>query len=238
MDPDGTFVGEMCHIEAAEPGGPRFNSFQTNEQRRAIQNLVLLCHGHHVITDNVKDFPVTKMQQLKSAHETKVSDFATQLQFRVADLTRRQLEKPTFVPRRLAEVLGWRLTDEQLAETAEQLNKLLSQLKIAPVQARELLLVAVERSGNSDLHGRHYFSPEEVDLACGLPADRTLPLWAILDRLKFAWDIGENETGRVLFVLSSPGCDWDIWGDFLKLEEDKPGSLHQLIVGLDFSLLD
>jgi hypothetical protein len=30
MDEDGNFVGQICHIEAAEPGGERFNPAMTN----------------------------------------------------------------------------------------------------------------------------------------------------------------------------------------------------------------
>lgn len=238
MDPDGAFVGEMCHIEAAETEGERFNPAQTNEQRRELQNLVLLCHRHHVITDDVVAFPVAKMRQLKNDHENRVNEFASQLQFRVADLTKRLTEKPTVLPRSIAAVLNWGLSDDELAVNAEHFNKLLAVLKVAPVQARELLVVAVERSGDADMRGRRFFSPEEVDIACGLPVEKTLPLWGILDRLKIAWDIGENETGRVRYILMSPHCEWDAWGDFLEYDRRKPGSLHQLVVGLDFTVLD
>ena len=34
------FVGQLCHIEAAEKGGERFNENMTNEQRRAAANLI------------------------------------------------------------------------------------------------------------------------------------------------------------------------------------------------------
>ena len=34
------FVVQLCHIEAAEPAGARFNPNMTNEQRRAPGNLV------------------------------------------------------------------------------------------------------------------------------------------------------------------------------------------------------
>jgi len=238
MDPQGAFVGEICHIEAAEPGGERFNSGQTNEERRGLQNLILLCHRHHVITGDVSKYPVARMQQMKSNHEDKVNDFATHLQFRVVDLTKRQIERPTALPRTLGAVLKWNLTDEQLVDTAEQLNKLLRLLKRLPRQARELLVVAIERSGTGGLFGGRYFSPEEVDIACGLRPEKTLVLWGILDRMKIAWDMGDNETGCVQFRLGAPGCDWDVWGNLLAFQVYAPGALHELIVDLNFSLLD
>ncbi len=36
MDPDGNLIGEVCHVEAAEQGGERFNPNQTNEERRGL----------------------------------------------------------------------------------------------------------------------------------------------------------------------------------------------------------
>lgn len=47
IDLAGHFVGQLCHIEAAEPGGERFNHVMTNEQRRAFENLTLICYAHH-----------------------------------------------------------------------------------------------------------------------------------------------------------------------------------------------
>lgn len=63
------FVAEVCHIEAAESGGERYNSVQTDEQRRSFENLVILCHKHHVETDEVEEFPAQKMRVLKASHE-------------------------------------------------------------------------------------------------------------------------------------------------------------------------
>ena len=43
IDAAGDFVGEVCHIEAAEPGGQRYNPASTNEERRGARNLILIC---------------------------------------------------------------------------------------------------------------------------------------------------------------------------------------------------
>jgi len=68
---DGTYVGQVCHICAAEPGGERFDISQTNEQRREFENLLLMCPAHHVVTDDVDAYPVLRMKQLKAAHEAR-----------------------------------------------------------------------------------------------------------------------------------------------------------------------
>lgn len=68
---DGTFIAEVCHIEAARTGGERFNPSMTNEQRSQEENLILLCHAHHKITDNVVDYTVEKLKDIKRNHEAK-----------------------------------------------------------------------------------------------------------------------------------------------------------------------
>ncbi|RPJ77085.1 MAG: hypothetical protein EHM20_06635 [Alphaproteobacteria bacterium] len=69
VKPDGTIVAEICHIEAANEGGERYNSGQTDEERRALRNLVLLCRNHHKITNNVDVYTVGVMQKYKRDHE-------------------------------------------------------------------------------------------------------------------------------------------------------------------------
>src|SRR4051812_38825563 len=56
MDEDGTFIAQLCHIEAAELGGERFNLHMSNEQRRAVSNLMLMCYPHHRITNDVSRY--------------------------------------------------------------------------------------------------------------------------------------------------------------------------------------
>ena len=66
----GEYIAELCHIEAAEPGGERYNPEQSDEERRAYDNLLFLCHGHHVATNDVDSYPVARMRELKAKHES------------------------------------------------------------------------------------------------------------------------------------------------------------------------
>ena len=63
------FVAEVCHIQAANPGGERYNAHQTDDERRAYDNLILLCHRHHVETNDVDLYPVEKFIEMKRTHE-------------------------------------------------------------------------------------------------------------------------------------------------------------------------
>jgi len=65
----GDLIGEVCHIEAAEKGGSRYNPDQSDEDRRRFENLLILCPTHHKTTDNVEQYPVEPMRQIKREHE-------------------------------------------------------------------------------------------------------------------------------------------------------------------------
>jgi len=69
LNADGVYVAELCHIEAAEPCGQRYNPNQTDEERRAPSNLLFLCHQHHKVTDDVEQYPVSRLQEVKREHE-------------------------------------------------------------------------------------------------------------------------------------------------------------------------
>jgi hypothetical protein len=71
IDQDGTFVGQLCHIEAAELGGARFNSAMTNDERRAAPNLILMCYPHHQVTNDIDRYSVADLRAMKAAHQTR-----------------------------------------------------------------------------------------------------------------------------------------------------------------------
>ncbi len=62
---------QIAHIAAAEPGGPRYDSSKTDEERRSIDNLILLCQAHHNLVDKVRpgDFSVDELRRWKSDSE-------------------------------------------------------------------------------------------------------------------------------------------------------------------------
>lgn len=64
------FIAQVCHIEAADVGGERFNPAQTDEQRRAYENLVLLCYPHHIETNDVTEYDAETLRDFKFKHET------------------------------------------------------------------------------------------------------------------------------------------------------------------------
>ncbi|MGN6436638.1 MAG: tetratricopeptide repeat protein [Agriterribacter sp.] len=71
VDNEGDFLGQLCHIEAAEKGGERYNPAQTDEDRRSYNNLILFCYQHHIKTNNVIKYPASILAEMKCQHEQK-----------------------------------------------------------------------------------------------------------------------------------------------------------------------
>lgn len=67
----GTVIGQICHIEAAEIGGERYNNKQTDEERRSFENLILLCANDHTKTNDVSKYTVEVLKKMKAEHEKK-----------------------------------------------------------------------------------------------------------------------------------------------------------------------
>lgn len=71
IDDDPTIIGEMAHIIAKSPKGPRGNMDKGSDN---YENLILLCPTHHRKIDKSPDgtYPVEKLLHWKSSHEDKV----------------------------------------------------------------------------------------------------------------------------------------------------------------------
>ncbi|MDJ0500702.1 MAG: hypothetical protein PX483_07580 [Nostocales cyanobacterium LE14-WE4] len=64
-------VGENCHIVAEKVDGPRGNYPIAEAEINRYSNLILLCSIHHKIIDtDVNAWPVEKLRQIKSDHES------------------------------------------------------------------------------------------------------------------------------------------------------------------------
>lgn len=63
-------VGEICHIEADRPGGPRYNANQSPAERQSYENLILMCPAHHkVVDDDEETYTVERLKAMKAKHE-------------------------------------------------------------------------------------------------------------------------------------------------------------------------
>jgi cold shock CspA family protein len=59
-------VGEVCHIKAQAPGGPRYDHTQADAERNSFENLLLLCSTHHTVIDtDLKTYTVESLIKIK-----------------------------------------------------------------------------------------------------------------------------------------------------------------------------
>ena len=234
----GVFVGQICHIEAAMPGGARFNKKQTNEQRRHVSNLLLMCYDHHVETDNVSKFPVNRMRRIKEEHERKFSDIISSMLLSVTDHT--TLTEPIFAKnlKKLDEVLEWDLTEGQLSECVNELEKMSVEFGKIPLPSRELFLVLVNRSQPGRYYADLEISFAEIQQATNLGANDLNECFSILDDYGFTFDNGENDFGGQMVGIPQLKSGWPIWQNIRLFCEREGVDLSQVVINLDFSVLD
>lgn len=68
-------LGEIAHIVAKSPEGPRGESDLPTESRDSYENRILLCPTHHKTIDNDPEtYTVEKLHQMKQKHEEWVSE--------------------------------------------------------------------------------------------------------------------------------------------------------------------
>lgn len=64
----------IAHINAASPGGPRYDAEQTPQERGAIENLMLLCRAcPKLIDDNPDDFTAPMLRAVKADREQAIA---------------------------------------------------------------------------------------------------------------------------------------------------------------------
>ena len=79
-------IGEMAHVIAKQPAGPRGGSTKGDD---SYDNLILLCPTHHTLIDKggESNFPAKQILQWKAEHETRVRDaFKTEVYSTKAEL--------------------------------------------------------------------------------------------------------------------------------------------------------
>jgi len=73
-------LGEVAHISAQSPGGPRFDDALTKEEVHSAANLILLCADHHTIVDeNIEAYPPDVLRRMKAKHEDGVPEAGSEL---------------------------------------------------------------------------------------------------------------------------------------------------------------
>lgn len=233
---NGDFVGQICHIEAAEPGGERFNKNQTNEQRRHSSNLVLMCYPHHVATNDVDKYPVTAMVRIKTEHEKKFSDVVGSMLSVTDHTTLTKASVPTNL-NRLAAVLKWKLSEEEHEEVLTEFTEIIDNLSNVPIPSREFFLILVRRGEDGRFNADLQCSVGVIKQATGLNNDELRECFGILDNAGFTFDNDRDDMGVQQVGIAKAPSDWTLWSDLRKFCKKQDIDLAVMIVNLDFSSL-
>jgi hypothetical protein len=225
----GDFVGQVCHIEAAEPGGERFNPTMTNAQRAAFDNLMLMCYKHHVVTNDVAAYTVERLKHMKAQHEAAYADAENKLAGGFADLTQAQ---ELLLPRTYAKMREvWDLSENDdigslYVDYAQRLQQ------VTPA-ARELLLVLSRRSEAGEVR------LSELRAVTGTSGDEIVAAIHLLEKHRLASvdepEYGNDEILRPFF--RAKGHD-DVLSYLKEFAEKSGRSLDEIVVHLRFDLLD
>jgi hypothetical protein len=240
MTADGILVGEIAHIEAALPSGPRFRAEMTNEQRRAFDNLLLLCGTHHTIVDvDVRTWTVETLQNLKRSHETVYTGAIDRLRSTVSDVTEGTTWQPATNLKRLDHTIG--LAPAELAVSLGILDKLAERLAALPVGARSLLAVIVSRGKVASMNRHHEVAISLALLQQIVDCSRSElgEYIAVLEDAGFTTlDAEFAEVPEILVRNSTQEIGWPVMAELHDLAAGNAALVRQVIVDLNFTAFD
>lgn len=241
MNHDGIFIGQVCHIEAAEDGGERFNPGQTNEQRRNFSNLLLMCYEHHTITNDVAKYAVALLQRMKANHEAKFTDVAKAIEDSITDSSAQKQPQTPKTLKRMSEVLRWGLTSDEIAISLPELLSIIDRVQKLPIRTRQLLTIIVSRLTRRQLPGDRYrfdnrVPQMEIAEAANLSMEKVEGHMQIIERYKLG--LLDCEQACMTIILWECPSGWNVWGDFNEFCSITGIPLKGLLVDLRFDLLD
>lgn len=246
IDHRGVVVGHVCHIEAAMPDGARFNSAQSNEDRRALGNLVLMCAGHHAQIDSKKHeatWPVSVLKKIKANHEKKFKGLDNSLKqaFDNGYVDSTDSLAPT-VSTSFAE-LERLLPDTKLAATqAQQRSRevcdFVGKLSKVPEDERKFMASIIHRAMKLRDDGRVCVHVNDVKSAFNIGHSRIKSLGDALERYGVGSvdlaSVGERDEHHVMLYEPS---DYLTWADIACFCEKSGHDLDEFLLRIKFSLL-
>jgi hypothetical protein len=231
----GVYIAELCHIESALPEGERFNEDSNNEQRRSFDNLMLMCHEHHVTTDDVDEFPVERMRKIKRAHEAKYSGVVEKIEAGFKDMTKTILATPAQSLGRMNTVLKLHSDPAELRAMAKELRATTEKLRKVPIRTRQILEIILDRGEEADRGEIRVPYPDVLHAVECSERDFKTQI-QLLEHHGFVWV--DDYASPEAIVLSPISDEWSLWLE-LKLFCSEAGvDLASFLVDLRFDQLD
>lgn len=236
VDPSGTLLGKIAHICAAEPGGARYDPKMTDEERRGIDNLFIICSKHHDLIDdksNIKTYPADLLRKHKRTHENRFKKAERQLIKQFVDTT--QIGQPTY-PKTL-KALARALGDDAMEGREEEIRGVrdfIDSLKELPLTEREFALKLAERMRR---RRESELPVDDVMGAFGVSATALKRHMSVLEHHKLG-SIDEGFYNQFHVSLWDREGDSNPWIEILDFCEATGHDTDELIHDLNFGLYD
>lgn len=247
MDEKGKFIGEICHIEAAEEGGQRFNKKMSNEDRRQGSNLMLMCRDHHKETDDEELYKVERLRQMKADHEKRFSNPVRTILETLKDWTDADVPTPTVTLSAMNSALKWNHSVAELKQSAPEVNEYASKLRRMPIALRRFVGKVAERIVkmkstevvSNDMGGVRILADDiagafDIDTTEVHHLARRLEQYSVGDLAEFDTDHGIEYAVRIRKLDSS----WDLWSDLVNFCTNRNIAIEAFTDDLDFARLD
>lgn len=232
VDKSGAMLGKVAHIHAAEPGGARYNEDMTDEERRAFENLFIVCGKHHDIIDYKKDendYPAPLLQKYKKQHEGRFQKAERQLLKQFVDTT--QITQPIY-PKNL-NALAEATKDPNLDEDdLRGVHDFIDKLKELPLEDRDFALKLAERMKRRSVK---WLPPDDVMGAFGLSQYELIHRMKLLEHHSIGSieEAGEDEYAVQLDERERAGNPWI---EILEFCEATGHTTDELVHDLNFGL--
>lgn len=247
IDEDGTFIGQICHIEGVK--GERYNHEMSNEERRAPENLMLMCYEHHIKTNNEQIYTVDVLRKMKEEHERKFSNPEDAILLNFCDHTEdRNVIRPKNL-RKFFDILKY--PEDEQDGILDTLNTVIDKLERIPENVLYEYAAIVDRIYKmrynekiTDITGSSSMSILEHDIKSAFRMNDK-ETFEMAKRFE-SYDLGFAEKGtfrgneyeQVYFVLNNLDFEWNFFLDLSEFCANINIKLPSILKKLDFSILD
>lgn len=246
---DGSFIGEICHIEAASEKGERFNINMTNETRRHVDNLILLCRNCHSLTNNVEIYTVEVLKEMKHTHEArfKATEIVQKMGAAFKDLSKeKKLIEAKNLNRFYDIVSGpdWRNIidlEESSSILTDMFNNMMKEFSRLSVDSKAFAAICLEHAKYIDGKDEQFGVYPDVMQSNVRDWERSAK--SMFEELisKDLMDLRSDLDGKDILVFYWPrdkasGNElYDIWGDITKYCKKESLDLNRFLLDVDFS---
>lgn len=244
LNSEGTLYGDIAHIRGALPDSARFDPSMTNEARRAVNNLLLLCKLHHADVDNpqlVDKYPVDVVVDMKKRHEAKYQSGVAALTRRMGDST---VGAKVTYPANLG-ALGCSPGEKQLPKGLAIVSAFADRLAAVVPGARDLLTLALVHGEARSLLGtddKVVIDPARLcEVATGISRHEVYELAHVLKGYKLLDTESTDEDDRPQWTLTEstpPSEGWDIYVELRRIAGGDRSVIERAVNHLDFRVFD